>query len=56
VLAMLAKRRQQSKNAAPLDTHLREEAQGAHAEAQRTSPQIGGILGKILRSAEAPKP
>ena len=54
VVAMLAKRRQQA-GAKPLDTHLREEAQQAHEQAQRRSPQVGGILGKILSYAEAPK-
>ena len=52
VLAMLAKRRQSSSQ--PVDTHLREEAQTARTSAETQSPQIGGILGKILNAAQAP--
>jgi hypothetical protein len=55
VLGMLAKRRQASKTAAPIDTQLREEAEQAREQAQQRSPKIGGILGKILSYAEAPK-
>jgi len=55
LLGMLAKRRSQSNTAAPIDTHLREEAQKAQEQAQRQSPHVGGILGKILSQAEAPK-
>ena len=54
VMGLLAKRRQNATDA-PLDTHLREEAQRAQEQAQRRSPQIGGILGKILSHVEAPR-
>jgi hypothetical protein len=50
VLGMIARRRQQAGASAPLDTHLREEAQ----KAQQQSPHVGGILGKILSHVEAP--
>jgi hypothetical protein len=50
VLAMIAKRRQQGGASTPLNTHLRDEAE----QAQRKSPQVGGILGKILSHVEAP--
>ena len=53
VLAMLAKRRQASSQ--PIDAHLREEAQQARAQAEKQSPHVGGLLGKILSAAEAPR-
>lgn len=52
VIGMLAKRRQQQPDNAPLDAQIREEAQRAEQDARRTSPQIGGILGKILSHVE----
>ncbi|HJQ20728.1 MAG TPA: DUF937 domain-containing protein [Gemmatimonadaceae bacterium] len=54
VLGMIAKRRSAGQHP-PIDTHLQEEAQRAREQAQHRSPQIGGILGKILSYAEAPK-
>jgi hypothetical protein len=53
VLGMLARRRASSANAAPIDTHVREEAQRAQEQAQKRSPGVGGILGKILSHVEA---
>ena len=53
VMAMLAKRRANNASAAPIDAHVREEAQQAQEQAQRRSPAMGGILGKILSHVEA---
>ena len=53
VMAMLAKRRANNASAAPIDAHVREEAQKAQEQAQRRSPGMGGILGKILNHVEA---
>jgi hypothetical protein len=53
VIAMLAKRRANNADAAPIDTHVREEAQRAQEHAERRQPGMGGILGKILSHVEA---
>lgn len=55
VIGMLAKRRKQSPTGAPLDAQIREEAQRAEQDARRRSPEMGGILGKILSYAEENK-
>ena len=53
VIAMLAKRRANNTNPAPIDAQIRDEAQTAQDHAQRGSPGRGGILGKILNHVEA---
>lgn len=55
VLAMLAKRHAATPSTS-VGTTVQREAQEAHAEAQRSAPHVGGVLGKILDSAVTPRP
>lgn len=52
VLAILAKRHANASHD-QLGTQLQQEAQNASAQAQKSSPHVGGILGKILDQVQA---
>jgi hypothetical protein len=53
VMAMLAKRHANDKEN-ELAPALQQEAQAAHEQASRTSPHVGGLLGKILQLVQTP--
>ena len=53
VMAMLAKRHTNTKEN-ELAPALQQEAQAAHEQASRTSPHVGGLLGKILQQVQTP--
>jgi len=54
VLAFLAKRHAGASQA-EVGGALQQEAQRAQQDAERTSPQVGGILGKILSHVQSPR-